>query len=105
MKLPPENTAELSALYLLSVIGIIFPKYFLKISGYFFSPSVESTKITPSFSRCAFMLEYADSESNCASTPARNALSCSGTPSRSKVILTSSGTSSHDLRRFSPLAR
>ena len=37
-----------------------------------------------------------DSDSYCAPTPARNLRSASGMPRRSKVFLTSSGTSSHE---------
>ena len=44
---PPEKTALLRALYLLSPVGITLPNHFLKISGCFFKPSVLLTKITP----------------------------------------------------------
>ena len=47
---PPDQTAVLSAAYLLSAAGMIVPKYSLKISGYSLSAVSMSRKITPSFS-------------------------------------------------------
>ena len=102
---PPENTALLSAEYLLSPVGITLPNHGRKISSCCFRASVEVRKITPCFASSSLMLEYAASESYCASTPARNARSCSGTPSRSNVRSTSSGTSSHDRFGRSPSDR
>ena len=45
MNEPPEKTALLSALNLLSPVGITLPNHLRKISGCLCSPSVEPTKI------------------------------------------------------------
>ena len=96
MNEPPEKTALFKALNLLSPVGMTLPNHLRKISGCFCRPSVEPTKMTPCPPTAALMFEYAASLSNCASTPARNFLSCSGIPSRSNVRFTSAGTSSHE---------
>ena len=57
MNEPPENTALLSAENLLSPVGITLPNHGRKISSCSLSPSVEFTKITPSFSSSSFMFE------------------------------------------------
>lgn len=57
MNEPPENTAELRAENLLSPVGMTFPKYGRKISSCSRSPSVEFTKMTPSFSRSSLTFE------------------------------------------------
>ena len=51
MKDPPDHTAELSAANLLSLGGMMVPKYSLTMSGYSRSAVSMSVKRTPSFSR------------------------------------------------------
>jgi hypothetical protein len=64
MNEPPDQTALLSAAYLLSLIGTHLPKYSLKSSGYFFKPVSVSVKITPCSSSSFKLLWYTTSLSN-----------------------------------------
>jgi hypothetical protein len=49
MNEPPEKTALLRALYLLSPVGMTLPNHLRKISSCSLRPSVELTKMTPCF--------------------------------------------------------
>ena len=56
MKLPPDHTAELSAANLLSLGGMIVPKYCFTISGYSRSAVSMSANRTPWASRSSRFL-------------------------------------------------
>ncbi len=57
MNEPPLKTALFSAENLLSPVGMTLPNHLRKISGWFFSPSVLPTKMTPCSPTAALMLE------------------------------------------------
>src|SRR4029453_903813 len=94
---PPDQTAVLSAAYLLSAEGMIVPKYFLKISGYSLNAESVSRKITPSLVHSSGKEWEATSDSYWSPAPARNLRSASGMPNRSKVFLISAGTASQSV--------
>ena len=95
MKDPPDQTAEFKAANLLSVGGMIVLKYSRTRSGYSRRAVSISVKITPCLDNSSRSEPYTTSLSYWAFTPARYFFSASGIPSRSNVVLISSGTSSH----------
>ncbi len=83
MKLPPDQAAVLRAANLLSLAGMIVPKYCLTSSGYSRRAVSMSQNRTPWASRSSRLLWYTTSDSYWAVTPARYLRSASGMPSLS----------------------
>ncbi len=81
MNEPPDHTEELRAENLLSLAGMILPKYCLTSSGYSFSAVSMSQKMTPWRSRSSRLRWNTTSDSYWAVTPARYLRSASGMPS------------------------
>ena len=102
MNEPPDQTAELSAANLLSLDGMIVPKYFLTSSGCSRTAGIHVEEDDAQLLEVLAQRVVDDlAISYCAPTPARNLRSASGMPSFSKVFLMYSGTSSQVLPCFS----
>ena len=81
MNEPPDHTAELRAANLLSLGGMIVPKYLRTRSGYSRTAVSMSQKMIPSASRSSRLRWKTTSDSYWAVTPARYFRSASGMPS------------------------
>ena len=80
MKEPPLHTAEFSAANLLSLGGMIVPKYLRTNSGYSRTAVSMSQNRTPSRSRSSRLRWKTTSDSYWAVTPAKYFRSASGMP-------------------------
>src|ERR1017187_3018092 len=94
---PPDQTAELRAANLLSLGGMMVPKYLRTRSGYSRTAVSISQKMMPSDSRSSRLRWNTTSDSYWAVTPARYLRSACGMPSLSQVFFTDSGSLSQSL--------